>query len=497
MARDVHVAILAGGSGTRFWPLSRELSPKQMMRVFHERSLLTSAIDRGAKLITGEGTIQIVVGAGLYDETRNHIASNPAFDSLPIHYVVEPLCRDTAPALALAAATLKNIDPDGTLIMMPADHIIDDGPAFTHAMRAAITAARTGDLVVVGLVPTEPATAYGYIKMGEELMAETEAHAAVYRAARFVEKPDADTAAGYLAEGGYLWNSGMVVATPRAILSQMRTVGSDVIGKGDVVYHGDNVRICGAAEMLADMGEGTHDMPVAKHIYGALPAVPFDRAVLELSGAVSVVPATFAWSDVGSLSSLDELAEPDERGNRTIGRGLHVDSTDTLIYSADRLVATLGLDDIVVVDTADATLVAHRDRLQDVKLVVAALKESGAPELVQSRTSLRPWGSWTVLTRGVGYQVKEIEVRPGARLSLQSHTQRAEHWIVVEGVATVERDSESIVLNANESVFLPSGCHHRLTNAGDSTLRLVEVATGEYLGEDDITRYEDDFGRGE
>lgn len=497
MARDVHVAILAGGSGTRFWPLSRELSPKQMMRVFHERSLLTSAIERGAKLVTGQGTIQIVVGAGLYDETRNHITSNPAFDALPISYVVEPLCRDTAPALALAAATLKNTDPDGTLVMMPADHIIDDGPAFAHAMRAAITRARTGDLVVIGLVPTEPATAYGYIKMGEELMAETPAHAAVYRAEQFVEKPDADTAASYLAQGGYLWNSGMVVATPRAILAQMRTVGSEIVGMGDVVYHGDNVKICGAAEMLADMGEGTHAMPVAQHIYGALPAVPFDRAVLELSDRVAVVPATFAWSDVGSLTSLDQLAEPDERGNRTIGRGLHVDSTDTLIYSADRLVATLGLDDIVVVDTADATLVARRDRLQDVKLVVAALKESGAPELVQSKTSLRPWGSWTMLTRGVGYHVKEIEVRPGARLSLQSHKQRAEHWIVVEGMATVERDNETIVLSPNESVFLPSGSRHRLSNAGDSTLRLVEVATGEYLGEDDIVRYQDDFGRGE
>ena len=495
MARDVHVAVLAGGSGTRFWPLSRELSPKQMLQVFQGQSLLTQAVRRAAALTTGDGQILVVVGPALLDETRNHLTSQPDLRDLPVRYVVEPAPRNTAPALALAAATLKNVDPDGTLIMMPADHLIQDGEEFDRAMAAAVLRARTGDIVTIGMVPTEAATGFGYIKMGQELIPATGAHLAVHRADRFVEKPDIETARQYLADGNYLWNSGMVVATPRAILKQLRAVSSTVSGLGDVNYVNDGYKIAGAAEMVADMGDDAYLHPAAQHIFSGVPSVPFDTAVLELSQVVSVVPATFGWSDVGSLTALDDLGGRDERGNCTIGRGVQVDCTDTLTYSSDRLVATLGLEDIVVVDTADATLVAARSHLQDVRKVVEALKEMGAPELIQPKTSLRPWGSWTMLMRGPGYQIKEITVLPGSRLSLQSHEQRVEHWVVVAGVAHVELDGQVRTVETDESVFIPAGAKHRLANESDGELHIVEVATGAYLGEDDITRYEDDFGR--
>lgn len=498
MARDTHAAVLAGGSGTRFWPLSREESPKQMLQVFggpNGDSLLVQAVKRAATVVTGEGLILVVVCAAMLDETRNHLSARPELAELPIRYVVEPLGRNTTAAIALTAATLKNIDPDGTVVIMPSDHLIQAGDEWRRAMTAAVATARSGDLVVLGIVPTAPSTAYGYIEIGDEIAAATPAREAANRVARFVEKPDAPTAEAYVASGRYLWNSGMVVATPRAILKQMRTIGSEVVGIGDVVYHGDNVRIAGAAEMIADMGEGSHATPVARHIYSSLPSVQFDHSVLELSQELAVVPAHFSWSDVGSLTSLEELAEPDTHGNRSIGRGVQIDSNDTLTYAPDRLVATLGVDNLVVVDTPDATLIASRDRVQDVRLVVDALREAGAPELCQSKKSLRPWGSWTMLVRANGYHVKEIEVLPGARLSLQSHERRAEHWMVVEGHARVQRGDETLELVENESVFVPIGAKHRLENIGTTVLRLVEVATGEYLNEDDITRYDDDFGR--
>ena len=498
MARDTHAAVLAGGSGTRFWPLSREESPKQMLTVFGGEdgdSLLVQAVQRAATIVTGEGLILIVVCATMLDETRNHLSSRADLAGLPLRFVVEPVGRNTTAAIALAAATLKNIDPDGTLVIMPSDHLIETGEEWRRAMAAAVATARTGDLVVLGIAPTAPSTAYGYIEIGEEIAPSTAARESSHRVARFVEKPDPETAAGYLAAGRYLWNSGMVVATPRAILKQMRTVGSEVVGPGDVVYHGDNVRIAGAAEMIADMGDGNHANPAATHIYSSLPSVQFDHAVLELTSALAVVPARFSWSDVGSLTALEALVDPDASGNRSVGRGVQIDSSQTLTYAPERLVATLGVENLVVVDTPDATLIASRDRVEDVRLVVDALRAADAPELRQSKKSLRPWGSWTMLVRADGYHVKEIEVLPGARLSLQSHERRAEHWMVVEGRARVERGDETLELAENESVFVPIGAKHRLENVGTSVLRVVEVATGEYLGEDDITRYDDDFGR--
>ncbi|TLM79463.1 MAG: cupin domain-containing protein, partial [Actinobacteria bacterium] len=295
----------------------------------------------------------------------------------------------------------------------------------------------------------------------------------------------------YVADGGYLWNSGMLVAKARVILDELVAAGQAAATPESA--HG--AIIVEVAEKLAELPSEQWTTDEARAAYDALPSVPFDKAALEVSPAVAVVPTQLDWSDVGSLLAIDKLAEPDERGNVLVGRCIDVGSKDVLAYSADRLVATLGLDDVLVVDTADATLVAAKERAQDVRLIVDALKAAGAPEVVTSRSSLRPWGSWTLLMKGEGFQIKSIDVLPGHRLSLQSHQHRSEHWIVIEGTARVECDSVVSDLEANESAYLPAGAVHRLENAGEVALKVIEVAVGGYLGEDDIVRYEDDFGR--
>jgi len=313
----------------------------------------------------------------------------------------------------------------------------------------------------------------------------------LHTADQFVEKPDDETAEAYVADGRYLWNSGMLVACAATVLSQLRSVGrrhaTEDSAFGELIAE--------TAEWIASLPHGRWHAGEAVERFSALPAVPFDKAVLEVSERVAVVPTELDWSDVGSLRSLERLELPDARGNVLVGNVHDVDSHDIVAFSEDRLVATLGLRDTIVVDTADATLVAHKDRTQDVREVVDLLREYGAPEIVASRESLRPWGSWTLLMKSESFQIKSIKVHPGMRLSLQSHARRSEHWVVVEGEAEVERDGEVLRVGANESAFIPRGAKHRLGNPGKRPLRVIEVAVGEYLGEDDIVRYEDDWGR--
>jgi mannose-1-phosphate guanylyltransferase/mannose-6-phosphate isomerase len=306
-----------------------------------------------------------------------------------------------------------------------------------------------------------------------------------------VEKPDRATAEAFVADGGYLWNSGILVARADVVLSELRAAGVAAATPDSA----NGAQVADTAEWLAALPAAQWCTSEARERFGALPAVPFDKAVLEVSGDVTVVPVSLDWSDVGSLASVGTLAEADERGNVFVGRVVDVDSHDVIAYSADRLVATLGLRDVVVVDTSDATLVAAKDRLQDVRLVVDALKAAGAPELVAPRTSLRPWGSWTLLMTSPGFQIKMVDVHPGRRLSLQSHARRSEHWIVVEGTARVQIADLEVDVEPNASAYVPLGSRHRLANAGDVPLKVIEVAVGDYLGEDDIVRYEDDWQR--
>ena len=506
MAHTLHTVILAGGAGTRFWPLSRELSPKQMLTVFGKDSLIVQTILRAREVMDEQGTINIVVGESLLDELRNHIKSCEALSDVAINYIIEPCARNTAPALALAAATIKISDPSGIVMMLPSDHLCESGEKWRLTVTAAVTRAHAGDLVTIGLKPTRAETGYGYILKGDELLAAHEGkNLAAYQVEQFVEKPDAQTAQRYVEAGTYFWNSGMLVASARTIVKQLRLAGSAHQDEEEIFHRG---QIATVGETFADAGAEAYKWPAFQHMYSLLPNMPFDKAVLEVSDAVSVVPTDLQWSDVGSLIALDQLTSADETGNRLMGNAVDVGSHNSLVYAQPkvgedavtatvepRLIATLGLENALVVDTADATLITTRDHAQDVRLIVEALKARNADELVSSKTSQRPWGRWTMLVRAQGFHIKEVDVLPGKRLSLQSHEQRAEHWIVIAGTAQVTRGDEVLTLHENESVFLPQGIKHRLANEGDAPLRIVEVATGTYLGEDDITRYEDDFGR--
>jgi mannose-1-phosphate guanylyltransferase/mannose-6-phosphate isomerase len=486
----LHAVILAGGSGARFWPLSRELSPKQMLSIFGGRSLITRAVERIQGMCEADA-VHVLTNERLLDELRNHLTAQDGLDVSAIEFLAEPTPRNTAPAMALAAAHLAQIDADALMIVLPSDHLLEDGDRWNDTVMLACETAAEGHLVTIGLTPTEPETGYGYIQAGDAIDDLSRGGLSAHVVSRFVEKPDRATAEKYLADGSYLWNSGMLVARCSDVLAELEGPGN--AGKTPDTH--DGAAIAAAARKLAEAGPDAWHTDAALEAFGALPAVPFDKAVLEVSERVAVIPTSLDWSDVGSLLSLGELEEPDAGGNVLSGNVVDVDSRDVIAYSADRLVATLGLKDLLVIDTADATLVADRSRAQDVRTVVDALKSLGAPEVTKTRESLRPWGSWTMLMKAEGFQIKSIDVLPGTRLSLQSHERRSEHWIVVEGTATVERDGESVSVPANESAFIPMGCKHRLGNETDSALRVIEVAVGDYLEEDDIVRYEDDWGR--
>lgn len=480
----LHAVVLAGGSGVRFWPLSRELAPKQLLTVFGGTSLVTRAIARIAPY-TAEPVV-VLTSERILPELRDHLAGRPELADTHVELAAEPCARNTAAALALAAAYAQHSDPDAILVMVPSDHLLEEGPAWIAALISAAEAARQGRIVTLGLVPDRPETGYGYIRPGSPL-----AGTSAFEVAKFAEKPSLARAEELIGQG-CLWNSGMVVARAADILAELRAAG-DAAATPDSAH---GAQIAAAAEELGVLPLDEWSGDEARAAYCSLPSVQFDRAVLEVSSRVAVVPIRLAWSDVGSLLALQDLGEPDERGNVLVGRAVDVESSGVLAYSADRLVATLGLRDVLVVDTADATLVAAKDRAQDVRMIVEALKASGAPEVVASRTSLRPWGSWSLLLKCDGFQVKQIEVLPGKRLSLQSHERRSEHWVVVEGTALVERDGDSFELAPGCSADIPMGAVHRLENAGDGVLRVIEIALGDYLAEDDIQRFSDDWQRG-
>jgi mannose-1-phosphate guanylyltransferase/mannose-6-phosphate isomerase len=486
----LHAVVLAGGSGARFWPLSREMSPKQLLSIFGGVSLITRAVTR-IMPFTGCDAVHIVTGENLVDELRNHLKSQPELEVLRIDYIVEPVGRNTAPAVALAAATLLRTDPEAVMVLLPSDHLLEDGQVWLDAVQAGIALAQAGVLVTIGLKPSRPEIGYGYIHAGEQIAGVEVGAARGHRVLGFVEKPGAATAAAFVRDGRYLWNSGMLITRADTVLRELCAAGNAAVTPASA----DGWKIADVAEAMAAVSREDWLTDEGRALYGALPSVPFDKAVLEVSGNVAVVPTDMAWSDVGSLLSIEELGTPDDSGNVLVGRAHDVGSRNVLSYAPDRLVATLGLDDVVVVDTADATLVASRDRIQDVRLVVDALKALGAEEVVSARNSLRTWGSWTLLLRGGGFQIKSIEVLPGHRLSSHSHAKRSEHWVVLEGTACVRLGSEAVELGAGDSVRVPAETVHRLENAGDGPLRVVEVSVGTYLGEDDIVRLEDDWDR--
>lgn len=462
-------AILAGGIGSRFWPLSRATTPKQLLKVVGDESLLKSTIKRLKPLIPPERVL-VVTNAHQAEIIRLHLSYDGV--SMSPEYCIEPMGRNTAPAIGLAAVELMRQDPEAVMAVLPADHIIEDGKSFREAVRAGVSAALEGHLVTFGIVPTSPETGYGYIKASKKAFMKIDGFG-VRKVERFVEKPDIKRAKEYLRRGGYYWNSGIFIWKASRILEEIKTHLPQVYRK------------------LGEIREGG-DINAA---YAGMTDISIDHGILEKASGVVVLPATFAWSDMGSWSSFGDVIPPDRDGNIKKGRVVDIGSTNSVILGCDRVVATIGLKDMILVDTPDATLVCPKDNAQAVKEVVGVLKKKGYTEHEFHRTVDRPWGSYTLLEQGAGYKIKKIIVVPGRRLSLQTHARRSEHWVVISGTARVQRGEETVDVGINQSTYIPRGVKHRLENRGETPLEIIEVQSGEYVEEDDITRYDDDFKR--
>ncbi|MBM5811033.1 MAG: mannose-1-phosphate guanylyltransferase/mannose-6-phosphate isomerase [Gammaproteobacteria bacterium] len=465
--------ILSGGAGTRLWPLSRELYPKQCLALLGERTLIQDTALRAARVPGAAAPIVVC------NEAHRFLVAGQlqGVGVTPRATLLEPVGRNTAPAVAVAALAAL-ADPaagaDPLLLVLPADHLLADVAAFAAAVAAGLPAARSGALVTFGIVPTAPATGYGYIRraMGAGVAAPV---------AAFVEKPDAATAAQFVASGEYLWNSGMFLFGARRYLDELARLAP--------AMH---------AACAAAFGAATRDLDfirLAATEFGACPADSIDYAVMEKTSAAVVIALAAGWSDIGSWTALHESLPGDATGNVTRGDVLAEDTSGSLLYATDRLVATVGLTDHIVVETRDAVLVAPRGRAQDVKRLVARLQAGQRPEAETHRQVRQPWGSFTSLDSGPGYQVKRLSILPGAVLSLQLHHRRSEHWIVVSGTARVTRGTEVFLLGANETTDIPVGTAHRVENPGTTLLEIIEVQTGSYFGEDDIVRIEDRYGR--
>jgi mannose-1-phosphate guanylyltransferase/mannose-6-phosphate isomerase len=464
--------ILSGGSGTRLWPVSRESFPKQLWPLLSARTLLQDTVLRGH----GPGFAAPVVVCN--EEHRFLIAEQLREVGVgDARIVLEPVGRNSAPAIAAAAVLVAEDDPDAVLWMMAADASIADTKALWAALRIAAVAARAGKIVTFGMRPTAAETGYGYIEIGAELAVAPGVHAV----ARFIEKPDAETAARLATDGAHLWNSGMFVFTARALLREMELHAPEVLPP--------------VREAVAGRRVDLDFIRLGAEPFRACPSISLDYAVAERTTEAAVVPANIGWSDVGSWSALWELGAKDAAGNVAIGDVVLESSRDCYVRSDGMLTAVVGLEDAIVVVTEDVALVMHRDHAQNVKTVVERLKAAGRQQAVAHNRTYRPWGFYETLIMGERFQVKRLVVSPGGKLSLQSHFHRAEHWVVVNGTARVTRDAETLILRENESVYLPLGCAHRLENPGLIPLVLIEVQSGAYLGEDDIVRIEDTYGR--
>jgi mannose-1-phosphate guanylyltransferase/mannose-1-phosphate guanylyltransferase/mannose-6-phosphate isomerase len=464
--------ILSGGTGTRLWPLSREGYPKQFWPLVGAGTMLQETAGRAA----GQGFAPPVV---VCNEAHRFLVAEQlrAARIEGARILLEPAGRNSAPAVAAAALLVAEQAPDAVLWLMAADAAIGDVPALHAALARAVAAAEAGRIVTFGMQPTAPETGYGYIEAGAELPGAP----GVRAVDRFIEKPDAAKAAGFLAGGRHLWNSGMFVATAATLLAELERFAPDLLRTVAAAMAGatrdlDFVRLGGAA-------------------FSAAPAVSIDYAVMEKTALAAVVPAAIGWSDLGSWAALWEVGDKDARGNVVHGPVELVEAEGCFVRSEGILTGVIGLKDMVVVTAEDAVLVMPRDRAQDVKLLVDRLRRAGRQEATEHRRIYRPWGHYEGLILGERFQVKKIQVRPGQKLSLQKHFHRAEHWVVVNGTAIVHRDGENILLRENESVYLPLGCVHRLENPGMIPLNLIEVQVGAYLGEDDIVRIEDTYGR--
>jgi len=465
--------ILSGGAGTRLWPLSREMYPKQLLALTSKRTMLQETALRLAG-IDGAGAPIIVCN----DAHRFTVAEQVReLGMQPAAILLEPVGRNTAPAVALAALRALEIDPQAILVVAPADHVIRDARIFQQAAAAAAGIAAGGKLVTFGIVARTPETGYGYIRRGA---ARPDAGGA-FPVAQFTEKPPMELAREFVASGDYYWNSGMFVFAASVYLKELGRLAPDILAASRAAYE--------AAKTDLDFKR------IDKAAFERCRSESIDYAVMEKTRDAVVLPLDAGWSDVGSWSSLFDALPPDEEGNVLIGDVVVYDTHDCYVQSTSRLVAAVGMDDHIIVETKDAVLVAPKERVQDVKELVGKLKKSGRSEPSLHREVFRPWGSYDSLENGERFQVKRLSVRPGGVLSLQMHHHRAEHWIVVQGTARITCNDKTFLLSENQSTFIPIGATHRIENPGKVPLHIVEVQSGSYLGEDDIVRFEDNYGR--
>lgn len=463
--------ILSGGSGTRLWPLSRAGYPKQFLPLTGAQSLFQLTLLRLAGL-AGSNAPLVVCN----DEHRFLIAEQAREAGVALAGILlEPAARNTAPAIALAALQARQSGDDPLLLVLPSDHVFTDAPAFQAAVQAAVPAAEAGQLVTFGIVPTHAETGYGYILAGQDR------GDGGFAVQRFVEKPDQATAERYLAEGGYYWNSGMFLFKASVYLAELARHAPAMVAA------------CEAAMKAAR--QDLDFCRVDKATFEACPSDSVDYAVMEKTERAVVVPMAAGWNDVGAWPAVWQVVARDAQGNASRGDVLMQDCRDCYVHASSRLVSLLGVEDLVVVETADAIMVAHKQRAQDVKKLVDQLKAAGRSEATVHREVFRPWGSYDSIDEGSRFKVKRITVKPGERLSLQMHHHRAEHWVVVSGTARVRIGETEKLVAENESVFIPIGVQHFLENPGKVKLELIEVQTGAYLGEDDIVRFEDRYGR--
>jgi mannose-1-phosphate guanylyltransferase/mannose-6-phosphate isomerase len=475
----VYPVIMAGGSGTRFWPLSRQLFPKQLLKIIGDETLIQQTMRR---VVAGTPPDRVMISTNPPQAESIRVQLSEWKDALKDNFVLEPVARNTAPAIGLVALHLMRRDPEAVMLIVPADHIVKGQKDFDAAVALAADLAEQGLLVTFGIKPIRAETGYGYIKPDAKRVLGKRGTLKGYPVGRFVEKPDAVKAAQYLKAGEYFWNSGMFVWRAATILEEIRR-HQPSLGRG--------------MERIGRLLDEQASRAAVDDVYKGLPAISIDNGVMEKSDKAAMVPVSFKWSDVGSWGSLDEVAGKDKAGNVIGGRVVDIDSQRSVVYGDRRVVATIGLTDMVVVDTPDATLVCPKSRAQDVKKIVDILKQQGAPEHLEHLTVHRPWGSYTVLEEGPGYKVKRVTVNSGGRLSLQLHHKRSEHWVVIAGTARVTRGEEIFDLQVGQSTAIPVETKHRLENPGQHTLHIIEVQNGPYLGEDDIVRFKDDYGRTE
>ena len=468
--------ILCGGAGSRLWPVSRETHPKPFIRLADGQSLLQKAFLRGATLAHATEVITVTNRELFFKTEDEYREVNKA--KMPTSYILEPFGRNTAPAIAAAAIHVaKAHGDDAILLVLPADHLIAHQVAFAEAVAKAAELAQGGSLVTFGIKPNMPETGYGYIQADGN------------RVVRFVEKPSLEIAKSYVDSGDYLWNSGMFCFSAGSMLREMELYSPEVLAA---------TQECIAKSQIsqgAALTQRVTQLELNADAFAKVADISIDYAVMEKSKNVAVVSCKIGWSDIGSWNAVGDLSKPDAEGNRIHGEAQLHDSANNYIQSHGRMVGVVGVNNLIIIDTPDALLVADRSRAQDVKHIYAGLKAKGHETYKQHRTVHRPWGTYTILEEGVAFKIKRIVVKPGATLSLQMHHHRSEHWIVVHGMAKVVNGEKEFLLDTNESTYIPAGHKHRLENPGVIDLVMIEVQSGEYLGEDDIVRFQDVYGR--